>query len=113
MELSDEGSVELLLQYDAAHDVAYLSAVDDIAVERHVQLDDLRGVDYAADGSVVGVELISPRTLGVDLDGLPFPNAIARVLNAVQFRTVVVNQDLVTDQKRWRKATTRGRSQPR
>lgn len=40
-------------------------------------LDDSRIVDYAADGSVVGVEFISP-SRGMDLAGVPHPEQIAR-----------------------------------
>ena len=55
--------------YDRKHDVAYVefSAAD---AHEQVALDDARIIDYAADGSVVGVEFISP-SLGVNLAGVP------------------------------------------
>ena len=54
--------------------------------DHQVRLDDARGIDYAADGSVIGVEILSPRRKGVNLDGLPFRDDIARVMQAVSFR---------------------------
>ena len=78
---------DLLLEYDESVDAAYLQ-VSDAAIHRHVQLDDARGVDYAADGTVVGIELISPRRKGVRLEGLPFPHDLARVLQSCGFEIV-------------------------
>ena len=80
---------DLLLEYDESVDAAYLQ-VSDAAVHRHVQLDDARGIDYAADGSVVGIELLSPRRRGVALEGLPYPHDVARVLRSCGFRLVEV-----------------------
>jgi hypothetical protein len=51
-----------------------------------VRLDDARGVNYAADGSVIGIEILSPRRLGVLLDGLPYRDDVARVMRSVGFR---------------------------
>lgn len=55
--------------YDRKHDVAYFefSAADS---ELQVTLDSARIIDYAADGSVIGVEFISP-SRGVNLAGVP------------------------------------------
>jgi uncharacterized protein YuzE len=55
--------------FDRKHDAIYFefSAADS---ERQVALDDARIVDYAADGSLVGVEFISP-SRGVNLAGVP------------------------------------------
>lgn len=50
------------------------------------RLDERRGINYAADGSVVGIEILSPRKQGVVVDGLPFPIDVARVLRSVGFR---------------------------
>jgi uncharacterized protein YuzE len=62
--------------YDRKHDVAYVefSAADS---ERQVALDDATIIDYAADGSVVGVEFISP-SRGVNLAGVPRAAEIER-----------------------------------
>jgi len=48
---------------------------------------DARGISYAADGSIIGIELLSPRRKGVLLDGLPFPDDVERVMRAVGFRS--------------------------
>lgn len=46
------------------------------------------GVDYAVDGSVIGIELLSPRRQGVILDGLPYPDDVERAIRAVGFRVL-------------------------
>jgi uncharacterized protein YuzE len=71
---------DLLLEYDEAVDAAYL-IVSDAAFHRREALDDARGVSYAADGSVIGIELLSPRRKGVVLD-------VERVIRAVGFRVL-------------------------
>jgi uncharacterized protein YuzE len=55
--------------FDREHDVADVefSSADSA---RQIALDDATIVDYAADGSVVGVEFISP-SRGVNLSGVP------------------------------------------
>ena len=62
--------------YDRKHDVAYVefSGADS---ERQIALDDTTIVDYGADGSVVGVEFISP-SCGVNLAGVPRAPEIER-----------------------------------
>jgi uncharacterized protein YuzE len=74
-----------LLEYDESVDAAYLT-FSDAEWNRQERLDDARAINYAADGSVIGVELLSPRRKGVLLDGLPFPQEIARVMRSVGFR---------------------------
>ncbi len=75
----------LLLEYDESVDAAYIT-VKEADWDHQIRLDDARGIDYAADGSVIGVEILSPRRKGVNLDGLPFREDIARVMQAVSFR---------------------------
>ena len=75
----------LLLEYDESVDAAYLTVSDDPWARRE-RLDDARGINYATDGSVIGIEILSPRRKGVVLDGLPFPEDVARILRAVNFR---------------------------
>lgn len=75
----------LLLEYDEAVDAAYLQ-VSDKPWHRQERLDDARGVNYAEDGSVVGIELLSPARKGVTLDGLPFAADVERVMRARGFR---------------------------
>ena len=79
--------IDLMLEYDASVDAAYLT-VSDEEWDHQVRLDDLRGINYASDGSIIGVEILSPRRKGVKLDGLPFPEEIARVMEAVSFRVL-------------------------
>ena len=70
-------------EYDKKHDAAYfeLSALDPV---RQVKLDDARIVDYAADGSVVGVEFISP-SRGVNLADVPHATEIRREARRLGF----------------------------
>ena len=75
----------LLLEYDESVDAAYLT-ITEKPWDHQVRLDDSRGIDYAADGSVIGIEILSPRRKGVRLDGLPFQQDVARVMQAVAFR---------------------------
>ena len=76
-----------ILEYDEAGDAAYIS-FSDAKWHHQVRLDDGRGINYAADGTVIGVELLSPRRKGVVLDGLPYPGDIARVVRSVGFRVL-------------------------
>jgi uncharacterized protein YuzE len=64
------------VEHDAAHDTAYFAIAEGDAV-RQVKLDDGRIVDYAADGSVLGIEFIAP-SRGLNLSGLPQAGKIAR-----------------------------------
>lgn len=79
--------MDMLLEYDEAVDAAYLT-LSDARWDHQVRLDDARGINYAADGSVVGIEILSPRRKGVLLDGLPFPADVARVVRSVGFRVI-------------------------
>jgi uncharacterized protein YuzE len=74
-----------VLEYDQTVDAAYLRLSRKVFA-RHVQLDDARGLDYAADGSVIGVEILSPARIGVALAGLPCRAELAAVLAAAGFR---------------------------
>ncbi len=75
----------LLLEYDESVDAAYLQLSDE-AWHLQERLDDSRGVHYAQDGSVIGIELLSPGRNGVNLDGLPYAADVARVMRARGFR---------------------------
>ncbi|MEI7743304.1 MAG: DUF2283 domain-containing protein [Chloroflexota bacterium] len=77
----------MLLEYDEAVDAAYLR-ISDAPWDHQVRLDDARGINYAVDGEVIGIELLSPRSKGVLLDGLPFPDDVARVARSVGFRVI-------------------------
>jgi uncharacterized protein YuzE len=77
--------MQFLLQYDESVDAAYLE-LSGAAMDHQVRLDDARGINYAADGSVIGIEILSPRRKGVQLDGLPYPDDVARVMRSCGFR---------------------------
>lgn len=76
---------QFLLEYDESVDAAYLQLTDD-PWDHQVRLDDARGINYAADGSVIGIEILSPRRKGVQLDGLPYADDVARVMRSCGFR---------------------------
>ncbi len=72
------------MEYDPDADAAYITFRD--APWDHMDiLDDYRNIDYAPDGEPVGVELLYV-SKGVNLDGLPMANEIARLLEAEHFR---------------------------
>ncbi len=76
---------DFILEYDESADAAYLQLTD--AAWHHQQrLDDARGINYAEDGSVIGIEILSPRRKGVQLDGLPFADDVARVMRSCGFQ---------------------------
>lgn len=77
----------LLLEYDESVDAAYLELTDGVT-DHQVRLDDARGINYAADGSVIGIEILSPRRKGVVLDGLPFPDDVARIMRSCGFKVL-------------------------
>lgn len=54
-----------------------------------IDLDNERRIDYAADNTPIGVELLNV-SHGVNLDGLPNPDEIARILNAEGIRSYVI-----------------------
>jgi uncharacterized protein YuzE len=64
------------IEYDRQHDAAYFG-FSTLEAVRQTKLDDTRIVDYAADGSVVGVEFISP-SRGVNLADVPHAAEIER-----------------------------------
>lgn len=76
--------IDLLLEYDESVDAAYLIA-HDARWYHQDRLDDSRGVNYDQNGTVMGIEILSPRRHGVLLDGLPYPDDVARVMRAVGF----------------------------
>lgn len=64
------------IEYDRGVDAAYF-AFSTSASARQEKLDDARIIDYDTNGTVVGVEFISP-SLGIDLTGVPMATEIAR-----------------------------------
>lgn len=64
------------VEHDRRHDAAYFEFSTANAA-RQVRLDEARIIDYGADGSVVGVEFISP-SRGINLMGVPHADEIER-----------------------------------
>lgn len=72
------------LEYDPDADAIYVSLVrDERAVERTVEVDGERSVDYAADGTPIGVELLSV-SQDVRLTDLPRAADIRELLESVR-----------------------------
>ena len=69
--------------YDAEADAAYVR-FSTAASALQVPLDDDRVLDYAADGALVGVELLSP-SHGVDLSGIPRRSEVASAVRSLGF----------------------------
>jgi len=73
-------------EYDKHSDAAYFE-FSTARPTRQVKLDDARIIDYAADGSVVGVEFISP-SRGVDLADVPMAGEIVKAARHLGFPVV-------------------------
>lgn len=82
---------ELLLEYDESVDAAYLVAAEG-DWDHQERLDDARGINYTTDGTILGIEILSPKRRGVVLDGLPYQDDVARVMRAVGFRILETAQ---------------------
>lgn len=74
----------MYLTYDEAVDAVYVY-FERRDVERTDQLSERVNVDYAADGSAIGVELLDV-SLGIDLDNVPHRADVARLLDERHFR---------------------------
>lgn len=64
--------------YDADADALYVTLLD-TPVHRSASLDDLRIIDYSADGAVIGIEFINA-SAGVDLSDLPFARKVETLI---------------------------------
>ena len=65
--------------YDSEADAAYFY-ISDKPYHHGEELDDLRRVDYAEDGTPIGVEILGVRAVGVNLAGLPEAEQIKGLL---------------------------------
>ena len=77
----------LQFEYDPDVDAAYIQ-LSDAPYAYGTDLDDARRVDYAADGTPRGVELLYV-SAGVQLDGLPERPALERLLAERRIKVVV------------------------
>lgn len=75
------------VEHDKAHDVAYFEFSTEASM-RQERLDPGRIIDYGADGSVVGVEFISP-SFGIDLSGVPRAADVEREARRIGLRVRV------------------------
>lgn len=76
---SEERYRGLRYSYDRSVDALYVY-LSDAPYHHGEALDDARHVDYDAQGAPVGVELLSPRAMGVDLRAVPAAPALAGLL---------------------------------
>jgi uncharacterized protein YuzE len=74
------------VSYDPAADAVFVW-FNDRPSEYAEELDDRRNLVYAADDSVIGVELLSV-SQGVDLRGLPHASAIADALRRQRIKVL-------------------------
>ncbi len=65
--------------YDSEADAAYFY-LSEKPYHHGVELDDLRRVDYAEDGTPIGVEILGVRAIGVNTGGLPRGEEIKQLL---------------------------------
>jgi YD repeat-containing protein len=76
-----------LPDYDASSDQLYIyvdrSARPEGVVARTVELDEFRRLDYDAEGRLLGIEIDTPRRLGLDLEGIPEPGKVRAALETL------------------------------
>jgi len=65
-------------QYDSNADCAYI-VINNLAHAYSKELDETRFIDYAEDGTVIGVELLYVSG-GVDVSDLPYQSEMERLL---------------------------------
>ena len=73
------------IRYSPTADALYVRLADG----EHGRTEDLGGlrhVDYAKDGTVLGVEILNARATGVDLTDVPCADAIGPELEKLAFR---------------------------
>jgi hypothetical protein len=75
------------VEYDREHRVMYIHLDRSRPFGYTRSLDLKRVIDYAEDGTPIGVELIGPER-GVDLTGLPEPEALARLLDELRIKVL-------------------------
>ena len=65
-------------QYDPNTDCAYI-LINDLPHAYSKEIDEARFIDYAEDGTVIGIELLYVSG-GVDVSGLPYQSEIIKLL---------------------------------
>lgn len=66
-------------QYDRDADAVYI-LINDLPFAYSIEIDESRFVDYAKDGTIIGIELLYVSG-GVDITDLPFTSDVERMLN--------------------------------
>jgi uncharacterized protein YuzE len=74
-------------RFDIDSDCAYIT-FNDLPHAYSKEIDDARFVDYAEDGTVVGVELLYVSN-GVDVSGLPYESEISKTLEKHRIKVSV------------------------
>jgi uncharacterized protein YuzE len=72
------GRGEMKYKYDKSADCAYIQ-INDLPHAYTKEMDNTRIVDYAADGMVIGIELLYISD-GVDTSNLPFESDLVKIL---------------------------------
>lgn len=67
-------------QYDPNTDCAYILINNNFPHAYSKEIDETRIIDYAKDGTVIGVELLYVSS-GVDVAGLPYQSQISELLD--------------------------------
>jgi uncharacterized protein YuzE len=75
--------MEPRVEYDPEVDALYIYLADK-PYSHGRDLDDVRRIDYAADETPIGIEILYP-SKGVDLQGLPAHDLIVRALEEYHF----------------------------
>lgn len=73
-----QGEEDMTYQYDPNADCAYI-LINELPHAYSKQIDETRFIDYAADGSVIGIELLYVSS-GVDVSGLPYASQVTKIL---------------------------------
>ena len=76
-----------MITYSETADALYIQ-LQEAEVTRTVSVDDFRIVDYAADGSVVGVEFLDASE-GLQLAGLPLSDRLEALIRGLRFSLAV------------------------
>lgn len=74
-------------EYDADADCAYI-LISKLPYAYSKEIDETRFVDYAEDGTVIGIELLYVRG-GVDICDLPYESEIGKLLEKHGLKVVV------------------------
>ena len=73
-----------MITYSETVDALYVKLQDKAEIKKTVPYDDSRIVDFAADGSVVGVEFLAARA-GIDLTGIPERERLEAPIRSLNF----------------------------